>query len=95
MKHVFHGNGYRVQLHVIDLTGPETPPAIRKDKPMFIVHVLPNYYHKSTSFAKGNQVHLGHDYASACRAIGNYVRIGSRVFKMPKKFAKYDLEKPK
>lgn len=88
MKHTFivRGKMYRAQLKVIDLTGPDVPASIRKDKPNFEVRTLMSVKPKSTSFSKGEQRYFGDNIMSAYHMLVKYVG----QVQMPKKFNKYD-----
>lgn len=59
MKETFHGEEYKVQLQVFDLTGESVPADFRKDKPNFCVTTLPITAHPSTPFSHGNQAYYG------------------------------------
>lgn len=74
LKKTFTGHlGYRAQLCVLDLTGPDVPASIRKEKPSFEVRVLRKHYDQSTAFSVGKQVYYGDDIHKAIDAIVKYV----------------------
>lgn len=73
---------------MLDLTGPDVPASIRKEKPSFEVRVLRKHYDPSTSFSIGKQVYYGEDLQKALDAIIRYVGYLSWS-DLPKKLRKY------
>jgi hypothetical protein len=71
--HVFRGPTFRVQLVVFDFTTPDTPPAVKGDRPKFCVRALPNTANMYCAFSRGNQLYYGDDPDTAWDTMKRHV----------------------
>jgi hypothetical protein len=55
------GPKYRVQILCLDLTGPDVPQSIRRERPNWCVRVLPADANRYHAFSLGRQVYWGDD----------------------------------
>ncbi len=89
-KQTFKGKNYRVQLTVIDLTGEDVSESLRKDKPTFMVYVLPIDARLYTAFRKGEQVYYGSNFQLAFDHVKAWIE---EEIEIPDKYQKYNVVK--
>lgn len=87
LKYTVYGVGARAQIRVIDLTGKDVTPSIRKDKPTVFAYILPYSAHKFTAFCLGEQVYWGHSVEECIDVIKEKLQLAA--VELPKSFNQY------
>lgn len=86
-KYTIYGADARAQIQVIDLTGENVSPSIRKDKPRVSAYVLPNSANKFTAFRLGEQVYWGHNVEKCMNVIKERLKLAD--VELPLSFSQY------
>lgn len=87
-KYTFYGVGARAQVQIIDLTGEDVSPAIRKDKISVYAYILRATAHKSTAFSMvGEQIYGGHNLDECLTVVKSKLKL--HIMEIPKSFKRY------
>ncbi len=87
LKYTVYGVGARAQIRVIDLTGKDISPSVRKDKPTVSAYVLPSSANKFTAFSSGEQIYWGHSVEECMTLIKEKLKLAA--VELPKPFSEY------
>ncbi len=87
LKYTFYGVGARAQIRIIDLTGEDISPSVRKDQPTVSAYVLPSSANKFTAFSSGEQVYWGYSVEECITVIKEKLKLAA--VELPKPFSKY------
>src|SRR5262245_25403123 len=91
MKYTIHGKTGRAQLTVRDFTGEEVPIRSRKEKPDFVVRLLPKRANRNTAYSvAGDAVYKGSDLGVALMHIQAWT--GLERIALPASLQKYVAE---
>jgi hypothetical protein len=83
LKYTIYGADARAQIHVIDLTGEDVSPSIRKEKPRVSAYILPNSANRFTAFRLGDQVYWGHNVEECMNVIKERLKLADVELPLP------------